>query len=120
MKKKIFAFIFARENSKRVKNKNIKKLWLFMFVKPFIKNVIFQASSYIEKKDILRKYPNAKVEIINDGVDFSSFQNAEELSRIEVIKKHTKLEFDKVSNIFFSKNKKQKYYFFNLLHPSSP
>ena len=97
------------------KKKNIKKLWLFMFVKPFIKNVIFQASSYIEKKDILRKYPNAKVEIINDGVDFSSFQNAEELSRIEVIKKHTKLEFDKVSNIFFSMGRLHKIKQFDIL-----
>ena len=26
MKKKIFAFIFARKNSKRVKNKNIRKI----------------------------------------------------------------------------------------------
>ena len=84
------------------KRKNIKKLWLFIFVNPFIKNVIFQASSYIEKKDILRKYPNAKVEIINDGVDFSAFQNAEKLSRIEIVKKYTKINFDEVSNIFFS------------------
>jgi len=97
------------------KKKNIKKLWLFMFVKPFIKNVIFQASSYIEKKDILRKYPNAKVEIINDGVDFSAFQNTEELSRIEVIKKHTNIDFDEVSNIFFSMGRLHKIKGFDVL-----
>ena len=95
--------------------KNIKKLWLFIFVNPFIKNVMFQASSYIEKKDILRKYPNAKVEIINDGVDFSAFQNAEKKSRIEIVKKHTKIDFDEVSNIFFSLGRLHKIKGFDVL-----
>ena len=53
--------------------KIVKKLWLFIFIKPFIKHVIvWQASSYTWKRKILRrKFPNATVEIINDGVDFS-------------------------------------------------
>ena len=35
----------------------------------------------------------SKVEIINDGVDFDCFQNTEKLSRNEIVKKHTKIDF---------------------------
>ena len=97
------------------KRKKFKKLWLFIFVKPFIKDVIFQASSYIEKKDIIRKYPNANVEIINDGVDFNAFQNAEKKSRIEILKKHTEIDFDEISNIFFSMGRLHKIKQFDVL-----
>ena len=57
----------------------IKSLWLNLFIKPFYKSIIWQASSYLEKENILSKFPNSKVEIINDGVDFNSFQNTEKL-----------------------------------------
>ena len=36
-----------------------KKIWLFLFVKPISKKVFWQASSYLEKKDILSYFPNA-------------------------------------------------------------
>ena len=82
--------------------KSIKKIWVSLFLRPFISKITMQASSYIEKDDILRNYPNAKVKIINDGVDFISFQNAQKLSRKEIIERFSDSTCDDVSNIFFS------------------
>ena len=93
----------------------IKSIWLNLFIKPFYKKVIWQASSYLEKDDILRKFPKSKVEIINDGVDFDSFQNTEKLSRNEIVKKHTKIDFEEVSNIFFSMGRLHKIKGFDVL-----
>ena len=93
----------------------IKSIWLNLFIKPFYKKVIWQASSYLEKDDILRKFPKSKVEIINDGVDFDSFQNTEKLSRNEIVKKHTKIDFEDVSNIFFSMGRLHKIKGFDVL-----
>jgi len=93
----------------------IKSIWLNLFIKPFYKKVIWQASSYLEKDDILRKFPKSKVEIINDGVDFDSFQNTEKLSSNEIVKKHTKIDFEEVSNIFFSMGRLHKIKGFDVL-----
>ena len=93
----------------------IKSIWLNLFIKPFYKKVIWQASSYLEKDDILRKFPKSKVEIINDGVDFDSFQNTEKLSSNEIVKKHTKINFEEVSNIFFSMGRLHKIKGFDVL-----
>lgn len=82
--------------------KSIKRIWVSLFLRPFISKITMQASSYIEKDDILRNFPNAKVKIINDGVDFISFQNAQKLSRKEIIERFSDSTCDDVSNIFFS------------------
>ena len=86
----------------RYKKKYFKKAWLFLFVNPFIKSVIFQASSYIEKDDILINFSKAKVEIINDGVDFSSFQQFNKYEKNALLEKYTNTKCEAISNIFFS------------------
>ena len=93
----------------------IKSIWLNLFIKPFFKKVIWQASSYLEKDDILRKFPKSKVEIINDGVDFDSFQNTKKLSSNEIVKKYTEIDFEEVSNIFFSMGRLHKIKGFDVL-----
>ena len=80
----------------------IKSVWLSLFVKPFFKKIIWQASSYLEEEDIKRRFPNAKVEIINDGIDFSSFQDFEFLSKEDVLIRYTSKKFKDISSIFFS------------------
>ena len=86
----------------RYKKKYFKKAWLFLFVNPFIKSVIFQASSYIEKDDILINFSKAKVEIINDGVDFLSFQEFNKYEKNALLEKYTNTKCEAISNIFFS------------------
>ena len=93
----------------------IKLLWLNFLIKPMINKIIWQASSYLEERDILNKFPNADVEIINDGIDYESFQNSILVSRNELLNKFTGITFDDVSNIFFSMGRLHKIKGFDVL-----
>lgn len=87
-----------------IKNKKSiwKKLWLFFLVKPFSKRILWQASSYLEKKDILNYFPNVNVQIVSDGIDFDSFQNQNRIENKEILKKYLDKNFSEVSEILFS------------------
>ena len=80
----------------------IKSLWLRFFIKPFCHSVIWQASSYMEEADIKRNFPEATVEIINDGVDFMSFQKSKRYNRSELLFRYTDVRYTDISSIFFS------------------
>ena len=79
-----------------------KKIWLTCFISPFIKNIIWQASSYVEVNDIKSRFKNAYVLVVNDGVDFKSFQNIKSLSVCELVNRFTESQFKVVSEVFFS------------------
>ena len=85
-------------------NRNIllKKIWLNFFIRPFYKKVNWHASSYLERDDIKKTLHDARIVTINDGINFNQFQQNHPLSRIELIKEFTNLEFDYISDIFFS------------------
>tara|TARA_B100000902_G_scaffold392929_1_gene446219 strand:+ start:67618 stop:68775 length:1158 start_codon:yes stop_codon:yes gene_type:complete len=84
------------------KNRLIKKLWITILIKPFNRLINWQATSYLEKEDILRKFSKAKVSIIPDGIDFSSFQLKSNINIRELIFKYTGKKYDNVSQLFFS------------------
>ncbi len=90
--------LFTLSNSRPL----IKGAWISLFVKPFHRFIQWQASSNLEKNDIKRILPDAKVHIISDGVDFASFQNFQRYDRVSLLEKYTKTKFKDVSNIFFS------------------
>ena len=93
----------------------IKLLWLNFLIKPIVDKIVWQASSYLEERDILNKFPNADVEIINDGIDYDSFQNSIIVSRNELLNKFIGITFDDVSNIFFSMGRLHKIKGFDVL-----
>ena len=93
----------------------IKLLWLNFFIKPLVNHIIWQASSYLEESDILNKFPDADVKIINDGIDYESFQNSIIVSRNELLNKFTEITFDDVSNIFLSMGRLHKIKGFDVL-----
>ena len=93
----------------------IKLLWLNFLIKPMINKIVWQASSYLEERDILNKFPNADVEIINDGIDYDSFQNSILVSRNELLNKFTGITCNDVSNIFFSMGRLHKIKGFDVL-----
>ena len=80
----------------------IKRIWISLFFAPFQKSIIWHASSYLEEKDIKSTFPNSKVVIVNDGIDFNSFQYASTLNRDELVYKYTLQKNKKISDIFFS------------------
>lgn len=66
-----------------------KSSWLNYFIKPFSKNTIWHATAQQEKDEILSIFPNAKVKIIPNGIEYDKFQNSNILSKNEYIKKFT-------------------------------
>jgi len=97
------------------KHKWKKKIWLNIFIRPFMANVRWQASSYLEVSDIKRSIPNAKVFEVNDGVDFESFQNAEELSFQDLVMEYTNKIIQDISEVFFSMGRLHKIKCFDVL-----
>ena len=93
----------------------IKLLWLNFLIKPMVNKIVWQASSYLEERDILNKFPNVDVEIINDGIDYDSFQNSILVSRNELLNKFTGINCNDVSNIFFSMGRLHKIKGFDVL-----
>ena len=80
----------------------IKAFWINLFVKPFYRLIQWQASSKLEECDIKRILPDARVDIINDGVDFASFQDFQIYDKITLLEKYTEIKFEYISNVFFS------------------
>lgn len=80
----------------------LKDLWMRYLIKPFCNQIIWHASSYLEKIDICRKFPAANVIIINDGVDFLSFQKFKNVNKQTLLKRYTNIDFKDISHIFFS------------------
>ena len=81
----------------------LKSLWISLFIRPFSHIITWQASSFLEKEDIIRFFPNANVTILPDGIDFDSFNiSTLELSKKELIKKYTSRDFEVVGDVIFS------------------
>ena len=93
----------------------VKSLWLSLFIKPFVNQIVWQASSYLEEFDIKKKFSTANVEIINDGVDFQSFQVDQEISRTELVNRYSNSTATKVSNLFSSMGRLHKIKGFDIL-----
>jgi len=104
LKKKIIICPRGSISNYSIENKNhlIKKFWLRFLIAPFKKKIIFQASSDLEKNDILNFLPKSNTRILNDPIDFDSFQKFKTYDREKLIFKFTKMNFNYVSKIFFS------------------
>tara|TARA_B100001758_G_C18385296_1_gene599702 strand:- start:63 stop:1220 length:1158 start_codon:yes stop_codon:yes gene_type:complete len=93
----------------------IKYLWLSLFIGPIIRKITWHASSYIEKEDVLRRFPVAEVRVVNDGVNYLSFQNNSEITRDDILKQFTRKDFFQVSHLFFSMGRLHHIKCFNVL-----
>jgi glycosyltransferase involved in cell wall biosynthesis len=51
----------------------LKKLWLIVFIKPFLKKIIWNAASLQEKDMIIKVFPGADVFIIPNSIDLAEF-----------------------------------------------
>jgi len=93
----------------------LKRLWLFLFISPLKNKIIWQASSYLEKEDILFYFPQVDVKIIPDGIDVDSFSNSNKMDNKNLIKKYTNKDFKNVSDVVFSMGRLHKIKRFDIL-----
>ncbi len=91
-----------------------KKLWLKFLIKPFASNIVWHATAEIEKQDILDQFPNAKVDIVPNGITFNTYQTSNRLSKIGFCKTFIKKEL-KVDKIIVSMGRLQKKKGFDIL-----
>ena len=120
----IYAFIFRKPvlMSPRgsfcewclVHGSRFKKLWMKLVMNPFGNHVAWHATSEAEKLDILKLYPNSKVYVIPNGIDFSAFAFVNSLTKKEYIKKYTNKEL-KASKIIVSMGRLHKVKGFDIL-----
>lgn len=85
----------------------LKKSWLRFFIKPFANHIYWHATASQEKEDIVSIFPNAKVEIIPNGIDCEEFKDSNKLSKQAYMKKYTKQNID-VDKIIVSMGRLQK------------
>lgn len=64
-----------------------KLYWLKYTIKPFLKNVVWHSTAQQEKEEILQIFPDAKVEIIPNGIEYEKFQISDKCTREEYIKR---------------------------------
>lgn len=92
----------------------IKTLWLKYLIKPYNKTTLWHATAQMEKDEILTVFPNAKVMIIPNGINYEYFQNASTLTREEYMKKFTQRVL-KTEKIIISMGRLQKKKGFDIL-----
>lgn len=66
----------------------VKKQWLNIFIKPHADKIFWHATSLQEKNEILKLYPNAKVEIISNGLNLKDIKYSIQDRKV-FIEKHT-------------------------------
>jgi glycosyltransferase involved in cell wall biosynthesis len=71
-----------------------KSYWLKYAIKPFLNDIIWHSTAQQEKNEILKIYPEAKVEIIPNGIEYEKFQINNLFSRKEYIKRFTNVDVD--------------------------
>ncbi|MGA1933799.1 glycosyltransferase [Arcobacter sp. YIC-464] len=91
-----------------------KSLWLNKLLKPLVKNITWHATATQEKDEILSIYPNAKVTIIPNGIEFDNYQNSNILSSKEYVNKFTNQNFES-NKIIISMGRLQKKKGFDIL-----
>lgn len=75
-----------------------KKIWLHLLIGPFVNAITWHATAQQEKDEILAQFPNSKVEIIPNGIEFETYQTYSTLSQKEFCKIFAKqdMEADKI------------------------
>ena len=91
-----------------------KKSFLKYLIKPLTHKIVWHATAQQEKDEIISIFPNAKVEIIPNGIEYDKFQNSNILLKKEYIKKFTNKDFEP-NKIIISMGRLQKKKGFDIL-----
>ena len=94
---------------------SIKDKWLRYMIKPFSKYIVWHATAHQEKDEILALYPNAKVEIIPNGIFVNEFKKSNKLTKSEYSKKYINQEIQNIDKIVVSMGRLQKKKGFDIL-----
>ncbi|MHB9011053.1 MAG: glycosyltransferase [Ignavibacteriaceae bacterium] len=91
-----------------------KKLWLKVFISPFINDLTWHMTSEKEKIDVKAVYPTAKTFVIPNGIDISNYENRDQRKEKIFYKKYTN-NIDKNSLVIITMGRLQKVKGFDIL-----
>lgn len=91
-----------------------KSIWIRSMIRPFLKNIYWHVTAEQEKDEVLDLFPNAKIEIIPNGIEYNKYQNSNLLSVSEYTKKYIGREVS-ASKIVVSMGRLQKKKGFDIL-----
>lgn len=91
-----------------------KALWLKWLIKPFNSTTIWHATAEMEKTEILSVFPDAKVEVIANGIQLKEFENFNIFARDVLVKKFMKKKLD-AEKVIVSMGRLQKKKGFDIL-----
>ncbi|MFZ2449495.1 MAG: glycosyltransferase [Methylovulum miyakonense] len=91
-----------------------KQKWLNWFIKPFAKKMIWHATSEQEKSEIISLFPDSKIEIIPNGIDYDLFQKSNILTTNQFITQFAQNNVD-TDKIIISMGRLQKKKGFDIL-----
>jgi len=94
---------------------NFKQLWLDLLIKPFVKNILWHATSDQEKLEIKAIFPEADVIVITNGISFNTFDKSTRLSKKDFVQKFAKKQMSHVEKIIVSMGRLQKKKGFDIL-----
>jgi glycosyltransferase involved in cell wall biosynthesis len=92
-----------------------KSIWLWLFIKPFVNDIVWHATSQQEKEEILNNFPDARVVIIPNGIHVNIFKKSSKLNKKKYIKKYLGLEIDSINKIIISMGRLQEKKGFDIL-----
>ncbi|MDC1302897.1 glycosyltransferase [Pelagibacterales bacterium] len=83
LKKKLIVIPRGVLSKWSIKNKKkiIKNIWLNFLIRPFVNFINWEATSLLEKKQILLIFPNAKIIVIPNAINIEKYDNIEPLNK---------------------------------------
>lgn len=91
-----------------------KSLWLKYLIKPFNNTTIWHATAEMERNEILRVFPKAKVVVIANGIKTNEFKNYNKLTPNQFLNKFAN-QNSKIDKIIVSMGRLQKVKGFDIL-----
>lgn len=91
-----------------------KSLWLKYLIKPFNNTTIWHATAEMERNEILRVFPKAKVVVIANGIKTNEFKNYNKLTPNQFLNKFAN-QNSKIDKIIVSMGRLQKIKGFDIL-----
>lgn len=70
----------------------LKKYYLYLLIRPFANNIIWHATSNQEANEIKTLYPNARIEVIPNGINLSDFGCINLYSKSDFVKKYAGIQ----------------------------
>ena len=65
-------------------------MWIYLFIKPIHKSIVWEATTKYERKQVLNLFPKSKTIVIPNGINLNNYKNVKKLKKEQYHKKFIK------------------------------